>query len=252
MLSSRTIRNAAVVIGGALVAVASATFAHTTLRDQATEGITADNAFRIGHACTTAQGAPLPVVAQSVVVPTVNPQLTASDGSAVASLSSVIQQPSLAGLISPIQDRSIFQAQQMKLDSLGNKIGFSSTRGSLTHLFVGRVPFQFAPPRFATASCAKRLLVRIAIADICVREIGRRSLDVGKVNLWIPDDSSLYATEARALRNDHGLGAPATLTINRNLATNPLPQACGAGIDVTVTPSAEDVDRNLSIPGYWE
>ena len=48
-----------------------------------------------------------------------------------------------------------------------------------------------------------------------------------------------------------GIGAPATLTINRNLATNPLPASCGAGIDVTMTPSAADITANLPIPGVW-
>jgi len=52
-------------------------------------------------------------------------------------------------------------------------------------------------------------------------------------------------------QNIDGIGAPATLTINRNVAANPLPSSCGAGIDVTVTPSAADVTVNLPIPGVW-
>jgi hypothetical protein len=49
-----------------------------------------------------------------------------------------------------------------------------------------------------------------------------------------------------------GVGSPATLTVNRNLVTNPLSASCGAGIDVTVTPNPADVDANLPIPEYWE
>ncbi|HRB29485.1 MAG TPA: hypothetical protein PK517_04855 [Nitrosomonas sp.] len=30
-----------------------------------------------------------------------------------------------------------------------------------------------------------------------------------------------------------------------------LTKACGNGITVRVTPSAEDVDKNLPIPDYW-
>ena len=251
MPNSKTVRKAALSgIGAALLAVGSSAFAHTTILSQATEGTTADNALKIGHGCTTPAGFMIPVIAQSVVFPTDSPVVTASDGSAVANLSDVIVQGSVAGLLSPIQSRDIFQSQQLKGDALGNKIGWSSTRGSLTPFFVGRVPFQFAPPNFVATSCAKRLLIKVAIADICVREIGG-GLDEGKLNLWVPDNGSHYAAAAAA-NNIDGLGAPATLTVNRNLAANPLPSGCGAGIDVTVTPSAADVDAHLPIPGYWE
>jgi hypothetical protein len=251
MLNLKIIRKAALVIGATLFAVGPTAFAHTTILNQMTEGTTADNALKIGHGCATPAGYMLPVIAQSAVFPTVAPQVTASDGSAIANLSDVIVQGSIAGLLSPIQNRDIFQQQQLKLDALGNKIGFSGTKGSLAEPgWLGRVPWQFAPPKFVATSCANRLLIKVAIVDICIRQIG--GYDEGYVNFWIPDNGSAYAMAAHALHNDEGVGAPATLTINRNLATNPLPAACGAGMDVTVTPSPDDVDTNLPIPGYWE
>ncbi len=246
MPNLKLMRMAASVIGAAsLLSVGSAAFAHTEILNPMTEGTTADNAVTIGHGC---EDFGIGVTAQSVVFPTVNPQVTASDGSAIADLSQVIVQGSLAGLLSPIQSRDIFQAQQLKLDALGNKIGFSGTRGNLTVAWEGRVPFQFAPPKFVATSCAARLLIQIAIADICIRGIGE-----GIANLWIPDNGSHYAAVANSYGSDSdALGAPATLIINRNLTSNPLPPACGAGMDVTVTPSPDDVDGNLPIPGYWE
>lgn len=250
-MNSTTIVRAAPIVAAAWLAVASTTFAHTTVRDQATEGVTADNALRIGHTCTVAGGYAMPVVAQSVVFPTVAPILTASNGAPLTNLSQVIVQGSLAGLVSVIQDRSIFQAQQVKLDSNGNRIGYSGTRGTMDPALVGRSPFQFAAPRFVAASCASRLLIRIAIADICVAQRGT-SLEAGTANLWIPDNGSAYAARARAYLNAEGVGAPATLIVNRNLATNPLPAECGAGYDVTVTPSPQDVNANLPIPGVWD
>ncbi len=224
--------------------------AHTTIRSQATESVTEDNAARIGHGCEASSGDNRPVIAQSVVFPTVSPILTASDNSAVPNLAAVIEQGTLAGLVRGVQDRAIFQQQQIKRDANGNAIGFSATYGMLDPSFQGRVPFQFVAPKFVASSCAKRLLVRIAIADICVRGT-TDSVRPGKVNLWIPANGSDYATQAQQYSVD-GVGSPATLTVNRNLTTNPLPASCGAGIDVTVTPNPVDVDTNLPIPGFWK
>jgi hypothetical protein len=241
---------AALVCGaGLLIGIGSAAIAHTTVRAQATEGRTEDNALRIGHGCAVAGGDALPVIAQSVVFPSASPTLTASDGSTIADLGAVVTQGTLAGLARPLQDRSIFLTQQVKRDALGNIIGFSASDGSLAVDLLGRVPFQFAAPGFVAASCAKRLLIRVAIADICSLSAAD-TIRAGKVNLWIPDNDSQYATMAAAAGID-GLGAPATLIVNRDTAATPLAPACGAGVDVTVTPSAADVDANLAIPGVW-
>jgi hypothetical protein len=41
------------------------------------------------------------------------------------------------------------------------------------------------------------------------------------------------------------------LIVNRNLTANPLDASCGAGFEVTVTPSAAQIDRDLPIPNVW-
>ena len=154
----------------------------------------------------------------------------------IKDLSTVITQGSLVGLMNAIQDKNIFKSQQLKKDSLGNVIGFSANAGLLVFGVPGRVPFQFTAPNFTTTTCAKRLLVKIAIADVCVRGNGLAdSIQAAKVNLWIPDNGSQLATLGKQANID-GIGAPATLTINRNLTTNPLSPGCGAGIDVTPLP----------------
>ena len=227
---------------------ASAACAHTTIRSQATEGITADNAVRIGRGCAIPGGAPLPVIAQSVVFPSLSPVVAMPDGSPVA-LESVIVQGSLAGLPRMIGNTSVFMSQEAKLDTLGNSVGFAAYDGSLSPELEGRIPFQFAAPKFVTTSCASRLLVKVAIADVCSKAPGETA-SAGKVNLWIPDNGSQYAISGKAAAVE-GIGEPATLIVNRDLAANPLPPACGPGVDVTVTPSAADVDANLAIRGVW-
>jgi len=203
----------------ALVAAPLAS-AHTSVRSQATEGVTSDNALRIGQGCAVAGGVPITVVAQSVVFPTLTPSVSASDGSAVA-LGTVIVQGTLAGLARAIDDKSVFMSHEQKSDALGNSIGFAAYDGSLSADLDGRIPFEFAAPRFVASSCASRLLVKVAVVDVCSVAAGDTA-SAGKVDLWIPDNGSQYATSGKA-----------------------------AGVDVTVTPSAADVDANLGIRGVW-
>lgn len=232
----------AVVIG---LALASSAQAHTTVKAQTTEGVRDDNALRIGHGCEGDRG----IVAQSVVFPTDAPDITSSDpGVTIGALSDVIVQGSIAGLAQSIQDRSIFALQDEKVDANGNVVGFHARAGYLRPNLVGRVPFQFSAPTFVASSCAKRLLVQIAIADICSAR--PPIFDPAKLNLWIPDNGSRFAIEGAAAGVEE-IGGAATLVVNRNLASNALPTACGAGYDVIVTPSAAQVDRDLPIPGYW-
>lgn len=231
-----------------LLLAATGAQAHTTVRDQMTEGKSGDTALKIGHGCTTAGGIKRGVIAQSVTWANVNPVITASDSSTISALSEVITQGSLLGLIKPIQSNDVFAKQGVKLNANSNIIAFHGRDGVLPPTFLGRVPVQVSSVNFEPTSCAKKLLVKVAIADICVATAP--TLVEGKVNLWIPNNGSSYATIGTS-RNIDGIGAPATLTINRDLVANPLDQACGAGIDVTVTPTAAEVDANLSIPLFW-
>jgi hypothetical protein len=222
---------------------ASSGRAHTTIRVQVPEGTRVDNVLRIAHTCEE-----LPVRAQSVVFPTDDPVITASDPNvAISDLSQVIEQGSLAGLVNLIQDRNIFAEQREKVDGAGNVIGFYATRGNLEPHLVGRVLFESTGPNFVAGSCAARLIAEVAVADICKR--GPQSLVAGNVNLWIPDNGSRIATEALA-GGVEGIGEPARLVVLRNLSSNPLPASCGAGYDVTITPSPAQIDRDLPIPGW--
>lgn len=212
-----------------------AAHAHTTVQVQAAEGTTTYNNLVIGHGCTLANGTKLPVIAQSVVFPTVNPRYTVTGtltgNPAVVSIASFANVPQL------IQSRDIFTRQKEKTNATGQVIGFESTEGSLGVDLHGLVPFRTAGVTFPADSCATRLVVQIAIADICEKN--------GAKNLWIPAVTSKYSDPTV-----DGIGAPASLTINRDLTKNPLAASCGAGYTFTVTPSNEDVDANLKIDGW--
>jgi hypothetical protein len=232
------------IITAAICAIAPVALAHTTVRSQATEGVRADNALKIGHGCDEN-----PVIAQSVVFPTDAPLITTnSPGVVIGDLGEVIAQGGIAGLVGAIQDSSIFAIQHAKLDANENTIGFHGKQGLLRIHLRGRVPFEFTAPNFVPESCATALRVEIAIADIC--KLKAPTLQPGKVNLWIPDNGSQFATQGAA-NGVEDIGAPARLTVNRDLANNPLPDSCGAGYVVTLTPSAAQVDRDLPIGQYW-
>jgi len=237
-----------VSVAVALACVATTAFGETTVMAPAVEAKTADNALRIGKGCALADGTQYAVLAQSVVIPTVSPAVALSDGTKLADLTSVITQGTLTGLAKSIQSTSIFYTQQSKLDALGNVIGWSYHDGDLLAP-LGRTPFQFAAPNFVKASCVKRLLVTLAVADVCALG-GAETLVPGSVNLWIPSNGSRYATAGLAAKVP-GIALPPILIVNRDLVANPMSATCGAGLDATVTPSAADIDANLRIPGIW-
>lgn len=232
-------------------------FAHTTVKDKATEGTSAYNALQIGHGCTVETGKgekKLPVIAQSVVFPSVNPIVKRADGTpttlAAEGISQALNfkgQPAgmVVGTSDLVQDDNIFKKQDEKYDSLGNLIGWYGAKGKLQTNLRGLVPFRFTPPVFAANSCVKTLNVKIAIADICKLSFPPRE---GTANLWIPNATTTFADGEIDGSSATPLGgAPATLTINRK---NALDASCGAGYDVTVWPSDEDVDANLPIKGW--
>jgi hypothetical protein len=253
MLSSIPLKKlAACSLAGLLFAVGQGVYAHTTVRDQATEGTTGYNALQIGHGCTDpATSKKFPVTANVAILPTVNPIVTRLDPAdpsktVPVNLFDVIDQAKnplgLAGLADLVQDRSVFAQQDEIYDDKGNLIGFYGAKGNLQTNLRGLVTFRFTPPAFVPADathCAKRLLVKIAIADVCNKKTFPPK--PGTANLWIPSLTAKF-TDGEI----DGIGAPATLTINHKGALDP---ACGDGYDVTVTPSAEDVDAHL--PFGW-
>lgn len=233
----------------AVLAASQGSYAHTTTLLEMTGGAGVDNAIAIGHGCEAQDKA---VIAQSVVFPTVNPIITNSDTGDLLSvgLEEVIEGGTLENVADLIQSRDIFLTQAEKTNALGNTIGFYGTNGILGTTLLGRVPFQANAPRFADTSCTKNLTVEYAIADICITS--KPTMRANKVNLWIPANGSQFAIKGAANGVD-GVGDPAILAIHRDETANPLPtdgSCAGAPENITVTISAQDIDANLSIPGW--
>ncbi len=226
---------AAAIIGLSLHAAATA---HTTIQNQVVEGTTTYNSLVIGHGCTLADGSKVGVIAQSVVFPTVNPVVAITAGT-FAGNPAVLSVTSFANIPQLIQNRDIFTKQAEKYDAKGNVIGFTGSEGLLDPNLHGLVPFRTAGINFAADSCATRMTVKVAIADICQKN--------GAANLWIPSVTAKY-TDPKV----DGIGAPASLIFNRDLLKNPLPASCGSGYEFSLTPSNEDIDANLPLAGYLQ
>lgn len=245
MSRSTKMKNLAAISVAAVMGVAvQSAFAHTGPRDKAVEGVSAYNAIAIGHTCEIpGTETSRPIIAQSVVFPTVNPHVYRADNLKPMNLENVIEQGSLVDLPQLIQDKSIFTKQDEKTNTDGQVIGFYGAYGNLQHNLRGIVPFRMGAVNFVPDSCAKTLLVNIAIADICTRVFPPKP---GTANLWIPNTTPKFSDPAI-----DGIGKPATLAISRDLVANPLKASCGAGYEVVVSPSDQDIDQNLKIRNYW-
>ena len=245
MSRTKNLKTLAAISVTAVMSVAvQSTFADTGIRDKAVEGVTAYNAITIGHTCEVPEtGAHRPVIGQSIVFPTLNPSVTRTDTAAAVALEEVIEQGSLVDLPQLVQDRNIFTKQNEKTNADGQVVGFFGAYGNLQYNLRGVVPFRMGAVNFVPESCAKTLLVKVAIADICTRTFPPKP---GTANLWIPNTTTKFSDAAI-----DGIGSPAVLTVSRDLVNNPLDAACGSGFDVVVAPSNEDIDKNLVIRKYW-
>lgn len=238
---------------GTLIAAGSAV-AHTTIKDTLTEGTAGYTALVIGHGCANSAGVYSPITAQSVLFPVGNAAVTytVTEGSttrevSAGTLSQHLKAGKLDGAISLVPDRNIFSKQTYKVNASNQVIGFTSTGGSLytdptgTAKFRGLVPFYVAAQSFLATSCAKSVKIKIAVADVC-------DLTKGLANTWIPSAAQIGSSYTLAGYNWDGVGSAATLTINRNTATNPVPPyGCPVygGYDLNVWPSAQDIDYYL-------
>lgn len=273
MMKKTLVRSLSIILLGA----GSSVMAHTTIQNQVTGSATSYNNIVIGHTCsvTTKDKAnkdvtkKFPVVAQSVLFPTVDPVLyegTSTTPSTLLVTDIITSATGLAGIPQLIQNKDIFAVQSEKTDANGNVIGFNGYNGNLDPTLHGLVPFRTGAVSFTsttspkkdpisgatistTDSCVTKLVIKVAIADICKKKF---PVTDGEANLWIPNTTAKFTNVVDGTSATPLAGSPATLTINRDTIANPLDSNCnGTGKTVTVWPSDKDIDANLIIPKVW-
>lgn len=278
-ISAKALKIAALGVSAATMMVATQeASAHASILNTVNSGnaIGSTSFSRIGvnHACNATLPAITPVVAQSVVIPTINPQIsvatvtgntagtytvqTTSPANTVANYlfttaAGTTPVTTLANRFQLVQSKNVFSSSIEQRDSSGtNVIGWVSTKGGLQINEHGEVPFRFSNVFFGANSCVHDVVVQLAVADICKTNsmpLSAGSLStVQGVNLWL--DNTLGGSAAfPAAAIENGAGTT-NLTINRDPVTDPYPASCaGAPIVTAATSLAATVQANV-VTGY--
>lgn len=196
----------AVILGlGSVMAMGAgqSAFAHASILNAINSGATGFSRVGVNHA-NNHTVPPTPIVAQSVVFPTVNPILSrfipvtvsnptppaltapASLGdlfatsAAAATTTGLLPWVTVAGAPQLVQSKDVFKTQIEQANPANATIGWVSTQGLLQVNLHGEVPFRFSAPHFrsvlpvtpvnpalTTADlCADKLVIGVAVADI--------------------------------------------------------------------------------------
>ena len=81
------------------------------------------------------------------------------------------------------------------------------------------------------------------MADICKITPLDQVNEEATVNFWTPAVGSNYDGSP----GGHAYDFPVFFTVKRNLETNPLPETCGTGVQISVKPSAAQINRDMPI-----
>jgi hypothetical protein len=191
-LSNKKIKAVVLGLGSVMAAGAGqSAFAHASILNAITSGATGFSRVGVNHADNHTTP-PTPIVAQSVVFPTVNPILGRSNaGTAVVALgdffatsatgatAGTLPWTTIANAPQLVQSKDIFSMQIEQANAAGSTIGFISAGGLLQVNLHGEVPFRFTAPHFRSALpvsnpnglvaadlCASALSIQVAVADI--------------------------------------------------------------------------------------
>ena len=220
------------------MSAAGLAFAHTSLETaNMSEGIRVVNNVMIGHACGNGTSA----IGTSVVFPDgKDSTLLVNNQAYSGKLTDFIT--AWGPNIQPLVDRSVFTDGDEKNDALGNVVGFwaGGGKGMANHM-VAYVPFRVNPTSINPQSCATSVRFQVSIVDVCEITTASRLHEAGVAEFWT---SNTLKTVYDSTDSD----SSARLTINRNLATNPLPASCGGtGTAVEVRISPDQLQRDMPI-----
>ncbi len=228
-------------IAAALLSLCTAqgALAHTTIADNTvTEGGSMLTGISISHGCDNTA-----VRAMSAVFP-LGADTVAKDGAGnPVVLADHFEGVTATGLslgLAMVQDKDVFKTQS-EVANGGVVRAFRYDFGYLDPTLHAHVPFRISKPVFKVASCANKLVMRIPIANWC----SKSQTDPARADIWLGTPTPLFNDNNGEVVSDNFWP---TLTVNR---TSALPANCGAGVTVTVEPSAATIDQFLPIAGYW-
>jgi len=277
----------ALVSAATLVSVAAQNvLAHTGIRDIVQEGMVSYNALNLSHGCNTNDDSGTGtqnIIAMSALFPNaadpamaVVTKLDPTTGAVMGTLpdlssdiNGVVEGVGFTGLglntvqpnvfpnfIPYIDNNTLVGAHSTPL-----KRGFSANSGPRPYdsapiwqsVTSGSAfaPFSVGPITFKTSSCAKSLRVRVAEVNYCLRSKvnntngSRADVWIGHMTAKFNDPTVMPYSQADL---DLGKFYWPTMTVARNLTTNPLNPDCGAGYNLAIEPADADIDAYLPIP----
>jgi hypothetical protein len=224
-----------------LLALGQTALAHTSLETSTmSEGVRVVNNVQIGHACSATKR----VIATSVVFPEGTGSIITAGGQPYSGpLTDFVS--NWGPNIQPLFSRAAFDEVDEKYGSTGsNVVGLWAGGGpGMPNHMVAYVPFRVNATNIVPTSCATSVRFTVNIVDICnitkAADMHVEGPDGPSVEFWTQTgtDSPFYGSVNNA----------ASLTITRNLTTNPLPTSCGTGLAVTVAPTAAQLTRDMPI-----
>jgi len=213
------------------------------------EGTRHDNNVQIPHGCTDQ-----PVIGAVNVFPDVTTALVDTSPDPVAAIGAPSftrsDQPATAFVqsisVRGIQSKDTYSMSALINDDLGNPIGFWSAGGSIpASNWVGKLPVRIQPINIVSESCAIKVILAPAIANICqvtrLSEIDGKDANRLDVDFWTAPEAGHPKYDAPAWNY------PAPLTVTRDLEANPLPASCGEGITARIYPSPSQLDRDFPV-----
>lgn len=229
------------VLIGSLFATGQFALAHTRLQIPTVDEETRSyNNQVISHGCIDAEGnTVIDTLATVTVFPDgVDSSITVAGEASDKPLTDYVQ--NWGNPVRKIPSNDVFTLEDVIKDPSGtNTLGYWAGLGGLKAGMLGLIPFRINSVTIEPTSCAKTVKFIVAIADICeITDVS--GFADSKVMLWTPAVGSIFdGTEAL-----NGYNSPASFTVNR---TSTIPAACGEGVDVVVTPSAAQLDRDMTI-----
>lgn len=157
----------------------------------------------------------------------------------------------------------VFPKWVKKYDASGQVAGFATYGSRQDPSSTLAYPVSLGAISFKPTSCAQKLVIRVAIADICKNKTFPPTAPTALV--WINHTTAKfrnsdvdgiapvsYASASATQPTTNPANFWPTVTIKRDLVGNPLPASCnGQGLDVFDTPTDTQIDRDLPIKGWW-
>lgn len=247
-MTQTTIKALAIsTLTASILMISQGVSAHSTLATRSVEeGNTIYNNLQVGHGCGDA-----PVIANSIVFPDgVDSTVTVTSADGTVSTGAYADYVAGDIVARHVVSNDAFEKNKPVIrrtpSSTGGEVavGVHSWKGNVpAHNSIGLVPLRIGSLSIVEESCAKTVKLEAAVADICKITNIAGFADEVTVNFWTP------FVEGSNFNRQDGENESATFTIIR--AATALPESCGEGVDVTITPSAAQLNHDMPIPRVW-